>query len=100
MKTFMKLIIEKFKVGADKTRVAVIAYSTKASTVFRFNTLQGSRITAENYGSLLDKMRWQRGFTYIDKALKLADNDMYTTQSGMREDIGKVCSTTNQYLVL
>ena len=87
---FLKNIISAFNVGPDDTHVAVVAYSTNAKLEFTFNTLSGAQITTEEYGKLIDIIRFQRGFTYIDKALKMADEQVFVTSAGMRPGVPKV----------
>ena len=90
MLNFVKDVISKFNVGPDGTRVAVIAYSTSPKVEITFNTLSGADITEEEYGKLIDRIRLQRGFTYIDKALKMADKQLFITSAGMRPAVSKV----------
>ena len=90
MLNFLKEIINEFNVGPDGTHVAVVAYSTRAVLEFTFNAFSGSDITAENYAKRIDRIRFQRGFTYIDKALKMADEQVFTSSAGMRPSVPKV----------
>lgn len=90
MLKFVKDVISKFNVGPDGTRVAVLAYSTSPKVEFTFNTLSGADITEEEYGKLIDRIRLQRGFTYIDKALKMANEQLFITSAGMRPAVSKV----------
>ena len=39
---------------------------------------------------LIEEMGWQRGFTYTDKALALADRDLFQISNGMRPGVAKV----------
>ena len=39
---------------------------------------------------VLDGLPWQRGFTYIDKALEQAAQGVFTTAAGMRSNVPKV----------
>ena len=94
MKEFVKKVTSVFNVGPDGTHVAVIAYSSNAKLEFTFNTLTGAQITAEGYGNLIDKIDFQRGFTYIDKALKMADEQVFTTSAGMRPGVSQVTKHT------
>ena len=87
---FLKKIINEFNVGPDGTHVAVVAYSTNANLEFPFNAVSGDQITAEEYGKRIDRIRFQRGYTYIDKALKLANEQVFVTSAGMRSDVPKV----------
>lgn len=90
MLNFLKEVIKKFNVGPDATHVAVVAYSTNPKLEFTFGTLSGADITEEKYGQLIDKIRFQRGFTYIDKALKMADEQVFIPNAGMRPTVPKV----------
>ena len=90
MLNFLKDVVNEFNVGPDGTHVAVVAYSTNAKLEFPFNELSGAEVSAEEYGKLIDKIRFQRGFTYIDKALKLADERVFVTSAGMRPSVEKV----------
>ena len=90
MLDFLKKVVNEFNVGPDGTHIAVVAYSNDANLEFTFNTLSGAQITAEGYGKLIDKIRFQRGFTYIDKALIMADEQVFTTAAGMRPGVSQV----------
>ena len=87
---FLKKVINEFNIGPDGTHVAVVAYSTNPKLEFPFNAVSGDEITAEEYGKRIDRIRFQRGFTYIDKALKLANEQVFVTSAGMRSDVPKV----------
>lgn len=86
MKRFVKSIVSKIDVGLATTRVAAIAYSTKPEVVWRFRDFQGTDMV----NRIIDRMRWQRGYTYTDKALLLADRDLFQTSNGMRLNAQKV----------
>lgn len=90
MLDFLKDMVRAFNVGPDKTHIAVIAYSTKAKVELKFNTLTGSAITEEGYNSLISRIRFQRGFTFIDKALILAETDVFTPAGGMRREVPQI----------
>ena len=91
---FLKKVISEFNVGPDGTHVAVVAYSTNPKLEFPFNVVSGDQITAEEYGKRIDRIRFQRGYTYIDKALKLANEQVFVTSAGMRSDVPKVYTPT------
>ena len=90
MLDFLNEMVKAFNVGADKTHIAVVAYSSNAKVEIKFNTLTGSSVTDEEYKRLINRIRFQRGFTFIDKALLLADRNIFTTEEGMREEVPKV----------
>ncbi|XP_015750459.1 PREDICTED: uncharacterized protein LOC107330348, partial [Acropora digitifera] len=90
MLEFIKEMVKAFNVGADKTHIAVVAYSTDAKVEFKFDALTGPSVTEEGYGRLIDRIRFQRGFTFIDKALLLADREVFTTAAGMRPELPQI----------
>ena len=90
MLQFLKDMVKAFNVGPDKTHVAVVAYSTRANVEFKFDRLKGSKVTVEGYYGLIDRIRFQRGYTFIDKALVLAGQNIFTTESGMRPELPQV----------
>ena len=90
MLQFLKDMVKAFNVGPNKTHIAVVAYSTDAVLEFKFDALTGSDITEEGYYGLIDRIRFQRGYTFIDKALSLADKEIFTTASGMRPEVQQV----------
>ena len=90
MLEFLKRMVEALNVGPNKTHIAVIAYSSKAVLEFPFNKLKGTDVTVQEYGKLIDGIRFQRGFTFIDKALLLAESDVFTTAAGMRPELPQV----------
>ena len=90
MKNFIKAVNKEFEIGPNAAHVAIIAYSTKAQTVLRFSDLSGSQVTADAVNRKVDALPHQRGYTFIDKALRLAERDVFTEANGMRRDVPKV----------
>ena len=86
MKRFLKAIVSKLDVSPDATHISAIAYSNNPEVVYRFNDRQGT----DEVNKAFDGMRWQRGFTYTDKALLLADSDLFQSANGVRPDVTKV----------
>ena len=86
MKRFLKALISRLDVSPSATHVAAIAYSTNPVVVMRFT---GAQDTNE-VNRLFDAMVWQRGVTYTDKALQLADRDLFQITNGMRPNVAKV----------
>ena len=58
--------------------------------MLRFNSLSGSKLNVNEVVKVLDGLPWQRGFTYIDKALEQAAQEVFTTAAGMRSNVPKV----------
>ncbi|XP_074618780.1 collagen alpha-1(XX) chain-like [Acropora palmata] len=83
-------MIDLYSVGPDKTHFAIVAYSNWARVEFHLNTLTGASLTSQGYKELVDKIRFQRGFTFIDKALLVADKDVFTTARGMRPELPQI----------
>ena len=88
MKRFVKAMVSKLDVSNAATHVAAIAYSNNPEVVWRFRNFQGT----DDVNRVIDRMPWQRGFTYTDKALLLADRDLFQTFNGMRLNVPKVSS--------
>ena len=86
VKRFVKALVSKLDVSNSTTRVAAISYSTNPEVVMRFNDYQGT----DEINRGFDGMRYQRGYTYTDKALQLADQDLFQTWNGMRKSVPKV----------
>ena len=86
MKRFLKAMISKLDVSPSYTHISAVAYSNNPEVVYQFNDQQGT----DEINSAFDGMRWQRGFTYTDKALLLADSDLFQVANGMRQNVGKV----------
>ena len=86
MKRFVKSVVSKIDIGFSSTRVAVIAYSTNPEISLLFRNYQGT----DEVNRMLDRMRWQRGYTYTDKALLLADSHLFQISNGMRQGVRKV----------
>ena len=90
MKDFLKQLADEFDISPSGTHVAAVAYSTNPKVVFKFNTLQGSQLNADEVKKLLDSIPHQRGLTYIDRALLFADSVIFTVDNGMRPQVTKV----------
>lgn len=96
MKRFLKALVSKLDVSPSATHLAVISYSTNPKVELRFNGFQDT----DEVNRKFDDMLWQRGFTYTDKALQLADRDLFQTSNGMRSNVPKVVSLVdNSYRV-
>lgn len=85
-KRFVKAVISKLEVSPSAAHVAAISYSTNPRVVLRFNSFQGTL----QVNQVFDDMRWERGYTYTDKALLLADSELFQTSYGMRSNVKKV----------
>ena len=89
MKRFLKALVSKLDVSPSATHISAVAYSNNPEVVLRFRNRQST----DEVNSAFDGMRWQRGFTYTDKALLLADGDLFQSSNGMRPNVAKVKET-------
>ena len=92
MKRFVKTVVSKLDVSSSATHIAAIAYSTNPEVVMLFNEVQAT----DEVNRRIDGMRWQRGYTYIDKALLLADREVFQASKGMRSSVAKVSILTRE----
>ena len=86
MKRFLKALVSKLDVSPSSTHISAVAYSNNPEVVLRFSNPQGT----DEVNRAFDGMRWQRGFTYTDKALLLADSNLFQNANGMRPNVVKV----------
>ena len=93
MKVFLENLVGAFNIEANGVRIAVVSYSTKAKRIFTFNTFSGSDLNKGKVVQLISEMPWQKGYTFIDKALALVETDVFTVAGGMRPDVAKVSQT-------
>ena len=82
--------MDEFDVSDSGTHVALVEYSTKASVQLRFNEFTDAKLNAVNVKRKIRKLPHARGFTYIDKALDLADMEIFSEKGGMRPNVSKV----------
>lgn len=91
IKRYVKSIVSKFEMGSSATRMAIIVYSNNPRVALLFSNFQGTDMV----NKVLDEMRWQRGFTYTDRALLLAASSVFLASNGMRSNVPKVRSVFN-----
>ena len=96
LKAFIKDAIDAFDVSPKGTHIASVSYSTRAVVNYRFNTLIGDKLNGPGLLKFVDKIRHQRGYTYIDRALTLANEEIFSKKGGMRQEVKKVSSINNQ----
>lgn len=79
-----------FEVSEDHTRIAIIEYSTKASVQLKFNDLTGRYLNKDAVERVVNRIPHTRGFTYIDRALQKANEEVFTYEAAMRNYAKKV----------
>lgn len=82
--------MDEFDVSESGTHVGLVVYSTEASVQLRFNEFAGAQLNAVNVKRKIQKLPHTRGYTYIDKALDLADMEIFSEKGGMRANVSKV----------
>lgn len=90
LQNFIRGLVDSFQVDEDYTHIAIIEYSTTASVQLHFNDLSGKNLTRQNVKEKVQSMPHKRGYTYIDRALRMADRDVFTYAAGMRYNVDKV----------
>lgn len=87
---FLERLVDQFEVSETGTHVALVEYSTDASVQLKFNDFKGAALNAVNVKRKVQSVPHTRGFTYIDKALALADKVVFSEANGMRKNVAKV----------
>ena len=86
LKTFVKRVIDFLQIGPNQTHVGVIEYSRSASLQLNFSRSFDKR----EIKSFVEQVPHTAGITRIDLALKVASEQLFTPQEGMRDDSRKV----------
>lgn len=82
---FVQTLVSVFGVSPSGTHVSLIPYSTDPELALKFNTLSGSLLSVQEVNRQVARLRWQKGFNRIDKAMELADKEVLTSSAGMRD---------------
>lgn len=94
---FVKDAISSLNVSPKGSHVASVSYSSYPKVDFRFNTLTNDKLNAKELRKFVDAIKHQRGFTYIDRALKLANEELFSDKGGMRQAVRKVLMQANVF---
>ena len=81
---FANALVEFFNVGPKGSHVGIITYGTEAELAMDFNTFQGDSLSPKNVQDLIENLVPQGGVRFIDKALTLANERLFTAEAGMR----------------
>ena len=81
----MSSIVKKFDVWEKGTHFGIIEYSTEAKLHLKFNTKTGIDNNQVNVLRSVANLEQTKGETFIDKALHLATNQLFTKEGGMRD---------------
>ena len=83
MKSFVSATIADMLKMRSANRFAVVSYSTEAQVEFDFNDVQGTNARAAKYAKLVQSIPHHRGLSFIDKALIVANESVFTEAAGM-----------------
>ena len=92
LKTFVKRVIDFLQIGPNQTHVGVIEYSKGASLQLNFSRSYDKR----EIKSFVEQVPHTAGITRIDLALKVASEQLFTQQEGMRDGSRKVTLSSYQ----
>jgi len=81
---FAKALVAFFNVGPKRNHVGIITFGTEAELALDFNAFQGDDLSTENVQGLIENLVPRGGDRFIDKALLLANKELFTVEAGMR----------------
>ena len=96
---FVKSLVEAFNVSSSGSHVALISYASHAVVNLRFNTLTGDKLNPLEINKIVDKTGHHKGYTYMDRALELADKEIFSERGGMRQAVRKVLQCLSSAVV-
>lgn len=85
-KDFIDLLANSFLKNKVGSRVGLIQFSIVPTINVRFS----DRLTHETFRSVLDQVRYQGGFTRLDRALSMAAEKLFSDEEVTRKDIPKI----------
>ena len=83
IKAFVKHVARSFGVSPTESRAGIVVYSTSASVKAHF----GQYLTIDEFVVAVDRLPHERGYTRIDKALKVASTQLFPRA---RQDVPKI----------
>ena len=97
IKDFVKRIVDRFEVSPTVSQFAMLEYSDEPKVYLRFNDFTGAQLNSVNVKRKVEEILQSKGKTFIDKALILANQEIFTEESGMRPGVKKVSKTSKDY---
>lgn len=85
-KDFIELIANSFLKNKVGSRVGLVQFSIVPTIRAWFS----EELTSNQFRDVLDKVRYDGGYTRLDRALLLAGEKLFSDEEGMRKDIPKV----------
>lgn len=86
---FVQALVSFFNVSPSGGRIALISFSSDAKVDLKFNTLSGSGLNSVQVNRLVGNLQCRIGLRRIDKALDLAEKEVFSPDGGVR-DVSKV----------
>ena len=90
IKEFVKQIMDAFDVSPGGTHFAILEYSDEPKVYLRFNDFADAQLNGVNVKRRVEEIIQSGGKTFIDKALILANQEIFTRESGMRSGVKQV----------
>lgn len=90
MLEFASSVVESFDISPSGTHIGLTVFSEDAEVVLYFNTLQGNNLTAENVTKVVNNLRYKEGWSRLDIAMLLVEEELFNEATGMRSEIPKV----------
>ena len=87
---FVQEVATEFDISTNGTHIGVIVYSNDANVFMRFNSLKGAHLNPVEVSKRMRELPHHRNCTFIDKALLLADKELFSEDGGMRPGVKKV----------
>lgn len=97
MKEFTETLVRSFDISDQGTRVAALMFSNDPEVLIRFNEFTGPNNNADSVSRKIRSFGRSGigGQTFINKALDLANSDLFTVANGMRgpeiKKVGDYC---------
>ena len=90
IKEFVKTTISAFDVSPGGSHFALLEYSSEPKVYLRFNDFTDAQLNSVNVKRKVEEIIQSRGQTFIDKALILADQEIFSPEAGMRPGVKQV----------
>ena len=86
VKTFVATLAASFNISTGGSRVAVVLYSTGATTAIKFDDFT----SADSFERAVQLLKHERGYTRIDLALQRAYYDLFSRRGSARYDVPRI----------
>lgn len=90
IKEFVKRTISAFDVSPEGSHFALLEYSNEPKVYLRFNDFTNAQLNSVNVKRKVEEIIQSGGQTFIDKALILADQEIFTPEAGLRPGVKQV----------